>query len=113
MKEQKGTTPDSKYRNKLDKLREGTTAAWAALARLRKEVGIEKVPRVQAAIEEIIETGEKVIVFCHHEEVARRLSQPFKGRSVIVNGKSRLKIRTGSVSSFRTLRAVLIFSSEG
>lgn len=101
LKEQKGTTSDSEYRNKLNKLREGTTAAWAALARLRKEVGIEKVPWVQAAIEEIIETGEKVIVFCHHEEVAKRLSQPFKGRSVIVNGKVSVKDKNRFCEQFQ------------
>ena len=63
------------------------SGAWSELAKIRKEVGIEKTPWVQAAIEEVLEAGEKIIVFCHHNAVADILAKAFRGRCVVVNGR--------------------------
>jgi ERCC4-related helicase len=47
----------------------------AAMGRLRKEVGLHsKIVAVGEAVREIIEQGEKVLLFCHHHATAQELA---------------------------------------
>lgn len=99
--EESPSSSDNDYRKKLRALRQGSVAAWAALARMRKDVGIRKVPWIIAAIEEIIETGEKLIVFCHHKVVISRIAEHFKSQCVVVNGSTPVEAKNAACEDFQ------------
>ena len=72
-------------------------------ARARKELAIEKVKPSLEFINNILSTGEPVVIFCHHKEVAETLKE-----NLIVQGVSMI---TGSTPQKHRQKAVDDFQS--
>ena len=53
---------------------------------LKRLVGELKVGRVMDWVEDVLEAGEKLILFGHHVETLGRIHRAFKGEAVLVNG---------------------------
>ena len=59
-----------------------------ALASLRRELGIEKVDSCVDIIEELLESGRKLVVFAWHQDVIAKLNEAFaKYNPIAINGR--------------------------
>lgn len=86
----------------------GTTHEYLATA--RRLVGMAKAPTMCEYIEEIIESGEKVVAFGHHKdvlsEIATRLS---KHNPVILDGSQSAERKQRSIDNFITGQNIKLF----
>ena len=63
------------YAEALERLESGAAIGFEALAKARKEVALSKVPFVVEHVSNLVESGEKVIVFAHHRDVVSALNE--------------------------------------
>jgi len=61
---------------------------FTAMSANRQEVAIAKIPQVIEFLEDTLEEVDKVVVFAHHKEVIRQISEKFGDACVVVNGNS-------------------------
>jgi SWI/SNF-related matrix-associated actin-dependent regulator 1 of chromatin subfamily A len=61
-----------------------------------------KLNDVQQYVEEILEAGEKVVLFCNLIEMCHSIAAMFPGRSLIINGEVSNEDRQASVDRFQT-----------
>ena len=61
------------YEEAMKQLEDGAGVAFSQMAKARQAVAIAKVPYVIEHVKNLLETGEKVIVFAHHREVVSLL----------------------------------------
>jgi SWI/SNF-related matrix-associated actin-dependent regulator 1 of chromatin subfamily A len=76
--------------------------AFSAMAQIRKEVGIAKVPFCVEHIKEILNEREKIVIFGHHHSVLDKLQEAFGESAVRVDGRTPLDERQRSVDRFQT-----------
>ena len=75
--------------------------AFSAIAKVRKEVGIAKVPFCVEHITEILNEREKIVIWAHHHEVIDALSSHFGYSAVAVDGRVPLALRQEAVDRFQ------------
>ena len=78
--------------------------AGSGLPELRREMGIAKLPLIIEYVKNLLDGGtQKVVVFCHHVDVAQELySQFLLYRSIIITGRTSPKGRSVRVKKFQT-----------
>ncbi len=62
------------YKQAVSKLTDGIKVAFEELSRVRRETAVAKIPLVADHLDTIFEEGHKVILFCHHKDVAYALA---------------------------------------
>lgn len=86
------------------------------LTRLRFISGIAKVPETIDYVKDILTTGEKVLLFCHHHDVMDRYIKAFPS-CVAISGRTSLEDREKNIHKFQTNNlcnvAVLQMDSAG
>ena len=84
---------------------------FETMSTVRKESALSKVPMVIEHLKEAIESSGKVVVFCHHTEVAKALYEAFSddNNAVIVIGETPMQKRQDNVWSFQNLDTVKLF----
>lgn len=92
--------PDGQFDATAASLINTTSLDFSEIAEARKELAIAKLPMVREYVEHLLEADEKVIVFCHHTEVATRLGEAFEG-ALVVTGKVPAKKRQAMVDRFQ------------
>lgn len=75
------------YSKAIKKLKDASRIPFYEMARIRKEVGIAKIPLMLKTIEEELESTNKLIVFVYHHEVATAVYERFKANSVRITGQ--------------------------
>ena len=78
------------FEEAVKQLEDGAGVAFSEMARARQAVAISKVPAVVEHVKNILESGEKVIVFAHHRDVISQISKGLKEYSpaIYVGGMS-------------------------
>eukprot|EP00554_Chaetoceros_debilis_P011453 CAMPEP_0194106128 /NCGR_PEP_ID=MMETSP0150-20130528/6215_1 /TAXON_ID=122233 /ORGANISM="Chaetoceros debilis, Strain MM31A-1" /LENGTH=803 /DNA_ID=CAMNT_0038794199 /DNA_START=154 /DNA_END=2565 /DNA_ORIENTATION=+ len=71
------------------------------ISAVRKETALMKVDLSAELIEDIVASGEKVVVFAHHREVIHRLVDKFGSKAVFVMGGMSTDDRTDAVRQFQ------------
>jgi len=80
-------------------LRETKRIPFEELARERRNVALAKLPYIEDFIEDLLEEEEKIVVFCHHRDVADQLaSKP--GRVLLYGGMTE-KQKDAAVQEFQ------------
>ncbi len=74
--------------------------AFEELSKARKELALAKVPLAIQYINNLMESGEKVIVFCHHTVVAEALKSHYP-QCAYITGKVPTQKRQGQVDRFQ------------
>lgn len=94
---------DAAWRAAIDALTVARGEAFADLARARHDVSVAKAPYVAEHVAEMLDGGvEKVIVFCHHHDVAAILMQAFAPYGVVrLTGEDAADARDASVQRFQ------------
>ena len=105
----KAAVVDGDYRQATEKLREGVSEAFTAMARARKAVAIAKLPTMIDHVEEALDAGNKVIFFCHHREVHDSFTHHFGERAVGIIGGDSIANRQAAVDAFQKDKSIRLF----
>lgn len=81
-------------------LSEEFSLAFEELSKARKELALAKIPMAKEYIDNLIDAGEKVLVFCHHTEVADALRQHYPD-CAFITGKIPTQKRQAQVDKFQ------------
>lgn len=88
------------YRDAVQELKDGASAAFTEMAKARHEVAVAKVPYVADHLEQCLEEG-PVVCFAHHKDVVHALAERFAGRCVILTGETSMSDRQQAVDDFQ------------
>jgi SWI/SNF-related matrix-associated actin-dependent regulator of chromatin subfamily A-like protein 1 len=83
-------------------LKRGKQVAFEAMAAVRQDLALAKVPQVIAHVQDMLAEGvTKVVVWCHHHSVARQLSAAFGAAAVTLTGETPEAERQLAVDRFQ------------
>lgn len=100
------------YVDAVNALKEGYAAMFNEIAKLRKEVAERKVKYVVEHVADIAESGNKVVVFTHHIDIADQIHEEISKRgivSVVSHSKKSMEEREQAVTSFQEDEKVRVF----
>lgn len=75
---------------------------------LRKAIAIAKAPLVVKYVQDLIDQGEKVVLFCYHKDVAKFFREAFTN-CAFITGDVPNKNRQGEVDKFQTDKSCMVF----
>lgn len=91
-------------------LKEAQAIAFTEMAAARKETAIAKIPAMINRIEDVLETGNKVVIFTHHHEVTDALMEALPPEQVVkLDGRSTMPNRDKAVRRFQEDENVKVF----
>lgn len=79
------------------------------LAQLRKEIAFKKLPTVKELINDVLDNGEKVIVFAHHKDIVKELYKEYEDITVYVTGDVKSEARQEAVDKFQNDDSTRVF----
>jgi SWI/SNF-related matrix-associated actin-dependent regulator of chromatin subfamily A-like protein 1 len=88
----------------INKIESGDTNKGYALNAITilKQIAAEgKIRQAISFIDDILENDEKIVVFCHHKSIVKKLSEEFKDCCVVLTGETKLKERQEVVDKFQ------------
>jgi hypothetical protein len=71
------------------------------MSKVRHEFAMAKIPFVIRHVSELMATGNKVVVFCHHKDVVEQIAAAFSGQSVFITGDTPMPKRREIELSFQ------------
>ncbi len=90
----------------------GEGDAQGTLAKMRRELGLRKVPSIAAYVREKLEKGESLLLFCWHREVAYALSKSlYKFKPCLVMGGTAALNREKYFAAFQDGRRKIIIGN--
>lgn len=82
---------------------EGVSVGFEDMSKVRKESAMEKLPAVLAYVKDALEGGEKLIVFCHHRELAKTMAEELAAhKPAVITGETPSEKRQAEVERFQT-----------
>ena len=102
---------ESSYRARLSQLNEEIETAGAALATIRKELSIEKIPHIVDHVKDALEYEEKVIVFGYHRDLIEGVAAAFGSDAVMLYGGMSNTAKQNSIERFQNGDARLFVGS--
>jgi len=100
---------DSEYEEAVAKLKEAQSVSFEEMARIRMELAIAKIPFVCEHVRDFIESGEKVVVMCHHRAVVDAIAEYFGKTAVKLYGGMSITEKNSSVEQFQSSPDVMVF----
>lgn len=98
---------EAAYKAAVGKLKEAYAVAFERMAAVRHETAVAKVPQV---IDHLMDMDGKVVVFCHHRDVASALVDALKPFGVVsITGDTKNDLRQPIVEAFQTDPAIRFF----
>lgn len=82
---------------------------FSAISKVRKELGIAKVPFVIDYLKEILNESGKIVVFAHHHQAIESLSDAFQDICVTLTGETSLQDRQLAVDRFQKEDGIKLF----
>ena len=77
---------EDQYKAAVEAMREGMTASFTELAKLRHDTAVAKLPLVIEALTEELEEVDKLLVFAHHRDVLEAIRDAFPGSALVYGG---------------------------
>lgn len=93
---------DDEYKELTKMMRGGDCGSFEEMSTIRRENAVAKIPYVIEHLHEALDASGKVVVFCHHKEVAAALIEEFKDICTVVTGSTPLQERHENVEKFQT-----------
>lgn len=75
--------------------------AFEEMSEYRKALAIAKAPMVKEHVDRLLESGEKVILFCYHKEVAQYFKKYYDNQCAFVTGSTPSAKRQAQVDMFQ------------
>jgi len=94
------------YKIAVNQLKEGVSAFFREMAKLRYEVAMAKVPYV---LEHLNNIEEKVVVFAHHKDVVKSLKENLGSKAVVLVGDTKMEDRQKAVEQFQGNDDIKVF----
>ena len=88
------------YAAAVEKLQSAYKVAFFEMSRVRHEIGRQKAPLVVKHIEELLETGRKIVVFAYHRDVIQYITDNFE-HAVSITGDTPVDERGRIVERFQ------------
>ena len=104
----KASDDQADYNRAVKKLREGHSAEFEAMAKLRHETALAKLPYVVDHVREIADQH-KVVVFAHHHDVIDELMNELGTAAVKLDGRDTMAARDQAVQRFQRDPSVKVF----
>lgn len=104
----KAAETDEDYEEAVHALRQGQSAAFTEMARLRKEIAVSKIPYMIEHLKELLDDGIKVVFFAHHHEVLLAIQKAFPN-SVLLYGGTFVTNRKKAIDAFQNDENVRLF----
>jgi SWI/SNF-related matrix-associated actin-dependent regulator of chromatin subfamily A-like protein 1 len=92
--------PESEYLKAVEALQKGQRAAFTEVAKVSHRVALAKVPMTVSYLKELVESGQKVLVFAHHLDVLDALASEFP-KAVRLDGRNSVEERQLAVDRFQ------------
>lgn len=105
----KASDNEGEYKAAVHALRAGSQKAFDELSKARHETALAKLPAVLEHVRELLETGEKVVVFAHHLDVLGAITEEFGDAAVTLIGETSQEDRQLAVDRFQNDPAVKLF----
>lgn len=84
-------------------------ADWTKLSEIRIEAALAKLPYIIDFAKELIQSGNKVIIFAHHHKVLDAIKKAFPYNSVVLHGQVNIADRNTAVNAFQNDPRVTTF----
>ena len=97
----KAADNEEAYRAAVTSLATGRADVFGAIATLRRETAIAKIPHVIEHVRAALEESESIVVMCHHHAVSDALHREFAGISVLHRGDMDIRARDEAVLAFQ------------
>lgn len=97
------------YREKVRELKQASMVPFTEIAKARHDVAIAKIPAVIDRINDVISTGNKVVVFAHHHDVIDRIKEELGSIAVKLDGRDSMEQRDNAVTRFQEYDQVRVF----
>lgn len=82
------------------------------LAATRQEVALKKLPMAFAFIDNLIDQGEKVVVFSYHRAVSKEIGDHYGTKAVTITGGVSEKARQEAVDAFQGNVAIVVMNGQ-
>lgn len=92
---------EEEYKKTVEKLDGEMKFAFEEMAALRKETVMAKIPYAIKFIEQLLESGEKVVIGCWHHEVIEAITNKWPLESMSIYGKVKIEDRQMNVDRFQ------------
>lgn len=92
---------DMAYEEAADLLTSNVQAGFEEFSAYRKALAIAKAPLVKEHVDRLLASGEKVILFCYHKEVAEFFKKYYNNQCAVVTGKTPTLKRQEQVDMFQ------------
>jgi len=89
---------DAAHKEAVNSLREGVSAQFSSMSKLRELVALAKLPYV---IEHVRDIDNKVVIFAHHKSVVSELKNTFGNEAVVLVGDTKQDDRQRAVDEFQ------------
>jgi len=98
------------FERAVARLRNNAQIAFTEMSRLRHETAVAKIPQVIEHLKDCLEDNDnKVIVFCHHHDVADAISEAFPGAAKITGQDGNVARRQAEKDRFQDDPACRLF----
>lgn len=97
------------YLQAVANLRDAAKVAFEEISRARHDLAVAKVPAVIEHVQDILEQGQKVIVFAHHHDVVDALTAAWGSLAVEITGRTPQGTRQEIVDRFQNDDGVRVF----
>jgi len=103
------TGTDEEYNEAIKNLKESASVAFTEMAKIRHETAVAKIPFVIEHLTELLENGQKIVVFAHHHDVINALYENFKNISVKLTGENTVEERQEAIDKFQIRENIKLF----
>ena len=101
---------DLEYREAALELKQAYKVAFAEMAKVRQEVALAKLPLCVAHIKDLLESVDKLVVFCRHKAVAANLMTELAGYNpVVLMGDTAMSERQNAVDALQNDPSCRVF----
>lgn len=92
---------EESYRAAVSSLGKAQAGAFGAIATMRRETAVAKIPQVVDHLREALEESDAIVVMCHHHEVSSALLKEFEGIAVLHRGDMNIQDKDAAVTAFQ------------
>lgn len=101
MEDMSADLEDMTYSEIAESMENNMEIAFAEMSAARKALALAKAPLVKEHVDRLLETGEKVILFCYHKEVAAYFKKAYSNMCAFVTGATPSNRRQDQVDMFQ------------
>lgn len=105
----KASDDKAAYDEAVKKLKDGASAAFGEISKLRHDTALAKVPAVTEHIKAALEAGSKAVVFAHHHDVLDAYVEAYGKQAVKLDGTMSQVDRQSSIDRFQRDASVKLF----